>query len=209
MRFTNKGVLAALVLLLNATPALALFDAQLFYGQRSSKFEANGASSSIKGNEIKAAAHLSPIPLVPIGFGASVSTVTYDKGTDDFTFKDFQGLEGSLEVTAWLPFVPVVTPYAKLGYMVFGTYGLDGETTDPVTNTTVESKAVYKPSGTTVALGLKWSPLPLVGLMLEYDMRQLKMKPDEIKVNGTKIATSGSDLDNKSSTVLLGVEVGI
>ncbi len=208
MRFANKGVLAALVFLLNATPAWAIFDAQVFYGQRTNTSKAKGADGSdIKGNELKAAAHLSPIPLVPIGFGASVSTVTYEK--DEPAVKDFQGLEGSLEITAWLPFVPVVTPYAKLGYILFGAYGLDSNVPDPITGTATETKTTFKPKGTTIALGLKWSPLPLVGVLLEYDMRQTTLEADEVKVNGTKVAAGGSDLDVKSNTVLLGVEIGI
>lgn len=206
MRFAHKGVLAALILVLNATPAWAIFDAQVFYGQRTSKAKAEGSEGdTMKGNELKAAAHLSPIPLVPVGFGASVSTVTYEKNDD--LYKDFTGLEGSLEIMAWLPFVPVVTPYAKLGYIVFGGYTLEDSLETPGAATT-EMKATYKPKGTTIALGLKWSPLPLVGVMVEYDMRQAKMEADEVKMNGLKV-DSDSDFDMNSSTVLLGVQIGI
>lgn len=207
MRFAHKGVLAALVLLLNATPAWAIFDAQVFYGQRNSTSKAKGAASdTIKGNELKAAAHLSPIPLVPIGFGASVSTVTYEK--DEPSYKDFSGLEGSLEVTAWLPFVPVITPYAKLGYIVFGGYAFESDLVTPGAATT-EMKTTFKPKGTTAAVGLRWSPVPLVGLMLEYDMRQVTLEADEVKMNGLKVSAAGSDLDVKSNTVLFGVQIGI
>lgn len=206
MRFAYKGAFAALVLFLNATPALAIFDAQLLYGQRSSTVKAEGSpSDSIKGNELKAALHLSPIPLVPVGFGASVSTLTYEKEQD---VDAFTGLEGSLEVTAWLPFVPVVTPYAKLGYIVFGGYGLDTDLSIPGSPAS-KAKTTFKPKGTTMAVGMKWSPLPLVGVLLEYDMRQTTLEADKTKIDGAEVDLGNVDLDVKSNTILLGVEIGI
>lgn len=202
-------LLVAATLATVSTQSYALFDAQVLYGQRTGKFEATGVSETLKGNEIKAAVHLSPIPLIPVGFGVSLSNVTYPEDSTSFAFKDFQGLEASAEVTAWLPLPGLdIKPYAKLGYVIYGAYGLDGTTTDATTGLDVETKALYKPSGTSLALGLSWSPLPLVGFLLEYDSRSLKLKPEELKVGGQKLAT-GNELDNKNSTILVGVEVGI
>lgn len=202
-------LLVAATLATISTQGYALFDAQVLYGQRTGKFEATGTDETLKGNEIKAAVHLSPIPLVPVGFGVSLSNVTYPEDTTTFAFKDFQGLEASAELTAWVPIPGFnLKPYAKLGYVIYGAYGLDGTTTDTNTGLTVDTKAVYKPSGTSLALGLSWSPLPLVGFLLEYDSRNLTLKPEEFKVGGQKVTMNG-DIDNKNSTVLVGVEVGL
>lgn len=202
-------LLAALALGTVSTQGYALFDAQVLYGQRTGKFEVGGVSETLKGNEIKAAAHLSPIPLVPVGFGLSMSNVTYpdDKGAVSFT--DFQGLEASAEVTAWVPLPGFnIKPYAKLGYVIYGAYGQDGKTTDVNTGVEQDVKSVYKPKGTTLALGLSWSPLPLVSVLFEYDTRNLTLSAEEFKVAGQKVG-KGLDLDNKTSSLLVGVEVGI
>lgn len=190
-------------------PAMAFFDAQVLYGVRNNKIKSTAAGSStetINSNEMEAAVHLSPIPLVPVGFGLAASMVNFPKDKTSFPFKDFQGMEGAFEVSAWSPIDLLgVTPYAKLDYILYGKYGYDS--TDTSTGTAINTKAAYNVSGNGFAIGLKWSLLPLIGILVEYNSRQTTLKADSVKIDGVE-ATTKPDVKASHTALQLGVQVG-
>lgn len=200
-------IMVMLVAICFSSSSLALFDAQVMAGKRSAKLSESGQSETLTGTELKAAVHLSPIPLVPVGFGLSVVTMDFPNDGDKITFSEFKGSEISLEVTAWSPIsLGGLTPYGKLGYMVVGAY--NRKNTVSVAGLSTDVDYVYKAKGTDIALGVKWTPLILVSALFEVDMRTQTLSVDEIKAGGSSI-TASDDLDYKGTSFLIGVEVGL
>ncbi|MGE0173559.1 MAG: outer membrane beta-barrel protein [Oligoflexales bacterium] len=186
-----------------APASYAVFDAQLLLGQRSAKIQPEGAGSSTgKGQVVKLAGHLDPIPLVPVAFGVSAAQVDFK---DDFEAgSSFKGTEIGVEVMAWVPLdLWNINPYGKLGYTVLGAYTMDTEDDGN------DIKAVYTPNGLNFAIGLKWSPLPLVGFLLEFDNGSGELKEKETKVNGEKFTGDKTDFDSSHTDILVGVQVGL
>ncbi len=189
-----------------SNPAWALFDAQVLTGNRSTAFKLAGISSTEAGSELKAAVHLDPIPLVPIGFGLSLGQSTWDKSTK-LDFKSVDGFEIGLEVEAWLPIeLAGFEPYAKVGYTVAGAYVVTKE--DPTLGT---YKLAYKPKGTYIAAGLKYKFLMRLGVMLEVEQGTRTLAFDEIKdlPVGLDASLFKKDADATNTSFLLGVQAGI
>jgi len=198
----KKGFLTLILgILFVSSEGFALIHGQALVGQRKLKVKSGGESRT--GQEFKLAVHLDPIPLVPIGFGAYLSATDYDVPAP---VKSFLGTEIGLEVTAWLPVGIVgLTPYAKLGYTFMGGYVREVESTDG------SYKILMKPSGTRIAAGLKWSPLPLIALLFELEQTEIALKQDKIKSSSdlTGIDLGVADLKTESFGILVGVELGI
>lgn len=195
--------------ILYATSSYALFDVQAMIGKRSvtAKESGGGSSTSLSGDELKVAAHLSIIPFVPIGLGLALSAVDFKDDSNKFQFDDLKGTEASLEVTAWLPFeIAGVTPYARFGYVLYGAYKRERKVADLGVETKYEN--TYKPEGFNTAFGINWSPLPLIGILLEVDLRQEKLAADKYEVDGVKLS-DGVDVDFNSTGFLIGIEVGL
>ncbi len=197
--------LLLIVPFLLATPAWALFDAQVLTGKRSTEFKLGGVTSTESGNELKAAAHLDPIPLVPIGFGLSLSQITWDK-SDKLAFKSLDGFELGLEVEAWLPIdLGGLQFYGKLGYTVAGayvaTYDISGQ----------DVKLAYKPSGAYIAAGVKYNFLMRLGVMFEVESGSREIGFDEVKdlPAGVDVAALKADGDAPNTSFLLGVQAGL
>jgi hypothetical protein len=187
--------------LLASSPAFALFNAQVLTGKRDTKFESNNQSPSKSGDELKLAAHLDPIPLVPIGFGLSLSQTTWD-AFDTYTGVD--GYEIGLEVEAWLPLELMgLVPYAKLGYTVAGQYGLKGKVAGQ------EFTRVYKPSGLYLAAGLKWEFLLRLGVMLEVEQSTRTLAFEKLEDLPLDQVITSTDVDAKSMSILFGVQAGL
>lgn len=205
MKLSTNIRLLALGLLIS-TPAWALFDVQVLTGKRKTTFKGSGLSAESSGNELKAAAHLDPIPLVPVGFGLSVSQTSWDKN-DDLSVSSIDGFELGLEVQAWLPLeLAGLVPYAKLGYTVGGAYvskvnGISG----------VEPSALYKPSGLYMAAGVRWEFLMRLGVMLEIEKATRTLAFDKFEDVGSLPAGTlvGNDLDADSLSILFGVQAGL
>jgi hypothetical protein len=204
----KKGlmILLSFIPLWMSSPAWALFNAQVLTGKRTTDFKASGAKAqSLEGDELKAAFHLDPIPLVPVGFGLSLSQLTWEKVSDLtyglYPFKKIEGTEISMEVEAWLP-VPGLglVPYGKIGYTLGGAYTGSLESS---TNGTL----ALKPAGTYVALGLKYEFLMRLGVMVEYEKASRKLSFDALK-DLADVSTQ-VNLDANSSSFLLGVQAGL
>lgn len=186
-------------------PAWALFDVQALFGTRKTEFKGSDSSTDATGDEFKLAAHLDPIPLVPIGFGLSFAQVSYD---DFGAYEELSGTEIGLEVQAWFPLdLFGLVPYAKVGYTVAGAYeaklasgGIFPDGTDP--------KAVFNASGLYLAAGIRWEFLLRMGLVLEIEKSTRELKFDKFTGLGG-IDVAKYDLDADSTSILLGFQAGI
>ena len=68
----------------------------------------------VKVEAVKLSIMLDPIPLVPVGFGAFMSTTDYKSGGLD----NFSGNEMGVYLSAWSPIeILGLTPYAKFSYL--------------------------------------------------------------------------------------------
>jgi hypothetical protein len=190
-----------------SSPAWALFNAQVLTGKRDAKFKASGSSSdTISGNELRAAAHLDPIPLVPVAFGLSLAQTTWDKSSDKLTADKIDGLDVNLEIEAWLPIeLGGLVPYAKVNYTVAGAYTVESQEVLPG----VAPKFAYKPSGAGIAVGLKWEFLLRLGVMLELEQATRKLKFDKVSNQGGLNIPDQPDIDQTSTSILVGVQAGI
>jgi hypothetical protein len=207
--FSMKQRCLALLLIvpfLLASPAWALFDAQVLTGKRSTDFKFGNSSNTESGTELKAAAHLDPIPLVPVGFGLSLSQINWDK-SDKLNYKSLDGFEVGLEVEAWLPIdLGGLQFYGKLGYTVLGAYVATTELTAGQ-----DIKLAYKPSGTYIAVGAKYNFLMRLGVMLEVESGNRELEFDEVKdlPAGVDASAFKSKGEATNTSFLLGVQAGI
>lgn len=198
--------LLLIVPFLLASPAWALFDAQVLTGKRSTDFKFGNSSNTESGTELKAAAHLDPIPLVPVGFGLSLSQINWDK-SDKLNYKSLDGFEVGLEVEAWLPIdLGGLQFYGKLGYTVLGAYVATTELTPGQ-----DIKLAYKPSGTYIAVGAKYNFLMRLGVMLEVESGNRELEFDEVKDLPANVDASAfkSKGEAQNTSFLLGVQAGI
>lgn len=200
-------LLACAAALTYGSSAFAIFDVQVLAGKRWYEIDTN-PKGKVASQEIDVAAHIDPIPLVPIAFGASAAMGTLQKGDlgDDVT--EAKTFEASLEVMAWLPMVPVITPYARLKYPVMGTWVVE-EKVDTAAGSQ-KNASTAKLSGFHLNVGAKWSPLPVVAVLFEVGRGMQQYQLDEVKVDGSK----SQNIDDKkytlsSNTVMLGVEIGL
>ncbi|MBM4252550.1 MAG: hypothetical protein FJ146_11315 [Deltaproteobacteria bacterium] len=212
-RFTR--VLALPILMaatLQSTAALALIDAQGMVGRRWYKLGTDPATK-VSSQEIAVAAHLSPIPLVPVSFGARVAAGTLDttqlKGIYGASSIDAGAvMEAGLDVMAWIPLVPIITPYVRLNIPVYGTWLVKGKLID-TSLLSVPFERAAKVSGTQLSVGAKYSVLPLISVLFEANYGKESWKSTSVKVNNVTIDDDSKTYTLDSQAVLLGVEVGL
>lgn len=204
MRYCCLALLSAAPLFFSSH-ALALFDAQVLTGKRSTEFKLSDSKATESGTELKAAFHLDPIPLVPIGFGISLAQSTWDK-SDKLVTKGIDGLDIGLELEAWLPFdLAGFEPYAKLGYTLGGAYLVSYE------NTLGDYKLAYKPSGTYIAAGLKYKFLLRLGVMLEVEQSTRTLAYDTVKDLPAALTdtVNTKNIETTNTSILFGVQAGL
>ena len=203
--------LALTAVALHAGSAQAFFDAELMYGKRWYAMEgADDKTHGVQSQEIQVAAHISPIPLVPVSIGALINMGTLktaDFGPDVSDAKVFQA---GVDVMAWIPMVPFVTPFARLTVPLVSTMALKYKVDTDVPNVQQNVVETDKLSGYHLDVGAKIPVLPLINVLVEVGMASETSKADEVKLDGAK----QSDLDTKaykagSQSFTVGVEVGI
>lgn len=185
--------------MISASPAFAIFNVQVLGGQRSSTFDGDGDKSDETGSELRFAAHLDPIPLVPVAFGVSFAQTTFDDIESNGVKGKIDGTDIDLEVEAWLPLdIAGLLPFAKLGYTVAGEY----ETSIDNSN----AKLKYKPSGVNLSVGVKYEFLLRLGVLAQVEFGNRKLDFD--KAENLPGVTPG-DVDQKSTSFLIGAQAGI
>ena len=173
----------------------ALISAYGQIGARSASISDGGGD--VDGQVIKVGAHLDPLPLpISAGIGLTSSTTNSNDTTPSGT-----GLDIGLEVKAWIPFVPVVTPYVQLSYIVSGAHVYDGNIgSAPI-------KQTYKVTGLTYAAGIQYPLIPLLGLNFEVVFGELDYTSDKLTVNGTE--SDGTDATLDIMDIMLGAHLSI
>lgn len=207
MRLVTFKTLACAVLALQAASASAFFDVQVMAGKR--WYERNDSDGgNVAAQETGLAAHLDPIPLVPVGFGVYATMSSLDKDAFGAGTDTAAGLEAGLDIMAWLPMVPIITPYARLKYPFMSTWAVEGEQAVTASGPVVKTASSYAVSGPHVGIGAKWSPLPIVKLLVEAQMGSQKIELDELEIAGVK-TKGGDSSDLKSNAFLIGLEIGL
>lgn len=199
----KRGILSlAAAAVLFSTPAFALFEAHGLVGKRWYEHEDDVNSQA---TIVAVDGYLTlPVPVITLGIGPGIEYNMVNKGdvgydpVDSATIMKLAGkvLVGFSLVGTGLDI------YGKLGFTLWGDgeykgkyIGLDDEEVSGTTEFSV--------SGTTLAVGLRYSLLPLVGLLFEAQMGQEKFT--DVKVDDTEI----DDIDANSTALLLGVNIGI
>lgn len=206
---TNKKFLACTAVaaaMLFQTPAFALVNAQLTYGQRTASGKIDGSTEKYGATEYAASALIDPVPMVPVAFGATMFIQNWNK--DDFGATKVTGSELTLDAKAWVPMVPVITPYAKFSYVLTGAMLVEANADWSGDGTVTAGKQTMSLTGTHLTFGAEYGILPLVSAVVEVGMGTEKIKTDEVTVGGVKVSSTGDSTDWKSNSVSLGVNVG-
>lgn len=202
---SKKSLIGAAVVLsglLAQTQAFALVSAQMTVGMRTAKLDGKNRNAT----EYAVSGTIDPIPLVPVAAGATMVIQNWDKDDfgDDFGASKVTGTEFTLDVKGWLPMVPVITPYAKLSYVVVGAMVIEGDL--EFEGNTVPGKTTVSTSGTHLTLGAQYPVLPLVNAVFEYGIGTQKIKTDDVSIPG---ATDPLESDDwKSNSYSVGINVG-
>ena len=175
-----KKILVLAALFVYAEAAYGLVGGQVFYGYRLQKKDSDDHSAHF----VKVATHISPVPFVPVGLGV-VYIPWLNYAVDENSSEEAAtGMELAVELVGWLPMIPIVTPYAKINYTVWGYK----KTTDFELDD-LEQKV----SGMEIGVGVGYDVLPLVTLMAEVSQGLRKVE----------------DKDFNATTLSIGFEVGI
>ena len=152
-----------------------------FYSYRMQKKDNDDHSAHL----IKLSGHVSPLPLVPVGLGVTyLPWVNYSTADNE---ESATGMELAVELLGWLPLVPIVTPYAKINYTVWG------HKTTTYTELSGWEDLKEKVGGMEIGVGASYDLLPLVSVMAEVSQG---------------LRTVG-DQDFNATTLSVGFEVGI
>lgn len=207
MRLLSSLITTASVLFCSGT-SFALFDGEVLVGKRWYKFENTGdKANGVASQEVYAAVHLDPIPLIPIGFG--LGAIAGDLKGEDFGgqgISEAKLLELDLEVKAWIPMVPVVTPYVKVKVPLSAKLAIKGKEAGA---TGAEYAEVYKITGTHLNAGILYPVIPLVKIVLEVGKSTQKRELEEYKVASIKANLVDVKKENTNSeNFLVGVQIG-
>lgn len=202
-------ILAAASLFVGSSTSFALVDVEALVGKRWYSTKITGdKTNGVSSQEIGLAVHLDPIPLIPVGFGVGVLSGTLNK--DDLKgigFDEGSVMEVDFEVKAWIPMIPIVTPYVKVKVPLMSRVALKGKQT--VNNTEQDVAALVKLTGYHTNVGIQYSIIPLVSLTLEAGKGMQKSEIEEYKVASVNQDKSIFKKENANSdNVMLGVQIG-
>jgi hypothetical protein len=213
IRFLKSFLVLGAVLF--SQSSYALVDAQVLLGRRQMNLDI-GKENKLSGSEIRLALHLDPIPLVPVAFGLSYGMISSNAKANftlatanDYKVTETTGYELALEIMVWSPIdLFNITPYLKAGYIPYGAYTFAG--TYDLAGTSTDLDLLYGSSGSLVSFGLKWAPLPLVGLLFEAQNTISKLSFDKLEeAAGSNLPVSSPSASMKSWSYMIGLEVGI
>lgn len=210
MRLLGSFIAAASVLFCSGT-SLALFDVEAMVGKRWYQFEnTDGDTKNVASQEINVSAHLDPIPLIPVGFGLGIISGNLNKGDFGPDVTEASVLEVDLEVKAWIPMVPVVTPYVKVKIPLSAKLAIKGkgdyDSTIPGDETYA---AVYKLTGLHVNAGVQIPIIPLIKVTVEVGKGMQSWEVEEVKIASTKSDTTSLKKEKvNSDNVMVGILVG-
>ena len=194
-------VVVAASLSVLAKPALALIDVEAEVGQRSGTWQTSGAASqSISSTTIQMAAHLDPIPLVPVSFGVRVISDSYKTTIADHGIKSLTSTAIVPEITAWLP-LGGLKPFARLGYTAVSAYK------GTIEILTTNADMAFASTGPRLAVGAEFSLLPLISVTAAIENSNETLKSDTVTGAGFTISPRKTTMN--SNAILLGAKVGL
>ena len=173
-----------LALFLNS-PVFAVFDVQGMLGYRMAEFKGHmkdSTPSKTTAMPYTAALHISPLPLIPLSVGGTVSYMSFDVSSGKHGFENFGGPALGFEVVGWVPYIPIpFTPYAKLGYELAFFSGkptaramVDQAAKVAATVSDIDlatlTQSGYLNKGVYFGVGVKFSIIPMFSAFVEYDM---------------------------------------
>lgn len=192
-----------------STQASALVDAQFGLGRRNEKWDQDSKSSTTTSDLLKVAAHLDPIPLVPVSFGLALYSENWKVSETDQGLTSLKSYSFVPEITAWLP-TGDFKPYARVGYSILSAYtGKAVVSTGAGTTTTGD---IYLAgAGLHMGAGVEWS-VPIVPMLsifgeLEYASETVKLAKD--KVADIDISGSFKSVNMTSTAIIIGAKLGI
>jgi len=194
--------------LLHSAPAVAFIAGELSIGKSSATWNGRSGSIPLSATTVSLAAHLDPIPLIPIGFGLRAYSDTYQ---DKSQFKLKSSGRYAPEIMAWLP-LGDITPFVRLGYLLTSRYTESTQATSGAA--TADMDFSWRGTGPTMAAGIKYSILPLIQLMATYERSAEALTYDSAKVTGgTAIdhdwKSTAKNFTLNSSAILIGISAGI
>lgn len=172
--------------------AFAFVDAQIMGGARTAKVEYKvndeDRKKDVKSTELGFAAHLSPSKVLPVAFGVFGNMNKYDttpivkeqieeESGDTFSnpSSSITGMTYGPELMAWVP-IPMFKPFVRASY-VMGNYDWKNSADFALGASTgsIEQSLLYKSTGYDVGVGFTYSPIPLLGLVVEYNIGSEKL----------------------------------
>ena len=192
-----------------STQASALVDAQIGLGRRNAKWDQDSKSSSTSSDVLKVAAHLDPIPLVPVSFGLALYSETWKVSETDQGLTSLKSYSVVPEITAWLP-TGDFKPYASVGYSILSAY--TGKAVISTGAGTSATGDIYLAgAGLHIGAGVEWS-VPVVPMLsifgeLEYASETVKLAKD--KVADIDISGSFKSVNMTSTAIIIGAKLGI
>lgn len=178
----RKYILATCLLSWTSS-AFCLVNVEAFYGKRWYKKLLG------RGSEVSVGLNFDPIPFVPLSLGASYSVIELEKGNLDAA-SEAEIRKVDLNVKAWAPFVPVLTPYVRGTYIASSQLKIVHE--DNARN--IDTKL----RGYSVGFGVDYRIVPMVHAELE-----LKQSWETVE------SFAGQNQDLISNSLLIGLLVGI
>ncbi len=208
IRSLAAGSIVAVLSLFGAMPAFALIEGELSVGQRDGTFKTDGASGkSLTGTTVQLAGHLDPIPLVPISFGLRIINETYSPTIAKHGLKDLTSTAFVPEVSAWIPLLGDIKPFARVGYTLVSAY--KGRMEASVLGATVAGDVVYESKGVRLAAGVNYSFMPFVSISAAVEQSSEKLSTSEAKFAGVDLKSQVSDVSFNSTAILVGVKAGL
>lgn len=205
-KFTLSLAATTLGLCVMSSAASAFISAEAQIGRGSYTLKADSDSYKYSGTDIMLSASIDPIPLVPVGFGLSLSLPNY-KSEESDSKETFTGALVGLEVLGWVPGPLPVRPYARLGYTILG--GFTANTNDvPKVEAETTVRGVY------AGVGIGYSVIPLLEITAEYKYTPgADLTITKVTIDGTDVTSALTSADKKSTfsggTILVGARLGI
>lgn len=202
---------------LHAGHAFAVVDAQVMGGARTAtveyKVNDEDRKKDVKSTELGFAAHVSPSKVLPVSFGVFGNMNKYDatpiveeqveeepgqSGVFTDPKSSITGMTYGPELMAWVP-IPMFKPFLRASY-VMGNYDYTTSSDYAIgaLSGDLETSLTYKASGYDVGVGFIYSPVPVLGLVVEYNLgsETLTATKGKVKTNTTVGAASAEDEDD-------------
>ena len=201
------GFLILTAAALYTSSAMALVDVELLYGRQWYQLQSTPVYG-YSATDVDVAAHIDPIPLVPISFGVKADFGSIDH-SDVQTGLGYSSVstaaiaKAGLDIMAWVPLVPIVTPYVRLDIPVVGTQTIKG------TAGGVAATRTSNINGFDLGIGGKFSLLPLIKVLVELDQNMESEKIKSETANGGNVTYDSSNVALNSRAFFVGVEVGL